>query len=85
MKLHIGAIESGQVALDDEDGEVTGWIDPKKAAHIVHCVNVHEQLVAALEEAERMAEALVSMCCDAQDAEGLEEIQAALRAAKEGK
>lgn len=37
---HIGAMESGQAAIDAANGsEVTGWLDPDDARRIVACVN----------------------------------------------
>ena len=37
---HIGAMESGQVAIDAANGsEITGWLDPDDARRIVACVN----------------------------------------------
>ena len=49
LPLKIGAMESGQYAIDDAKGqEITGWIEPEHAAHIVKCVNSHDTLVSAL-------------------------------------
>ena len=49
LPLKIGAMESGQYAIDDAKGqEITGWIEPEHAAHIVRCVNSHDALVALL-------------------------------------
>lgn len=40
---------SGGYAIDDAKGqEITGWLAPEHAAHIVKCVNSHDALVEAL-------------------------------------
>lgn len=47
---------SGGYAIDDANGqEITGWIEPEHAAHIVRCVNAHDGLVEALQEAMQMS------------------------------
>ena len=47
----IGALESGQAAIDGVGGDVTGWISIDDANHIVRCVNAHADMLEALESA----------------------------------
>jgi hypothetical protein len=45
----IGAMESGQVGIDDaQDRQVTGWIEPEDAERILRAVNSHDDLLEAL-------------------------------------
>ena len=88
LPLKIGAMESGQYAIDDAKGqEITGWIEPEHAAHIVHAVNSHDTLVSALTVARnRLADMLMNGGDDGQawkEAErAMPEIEAALTAAQ---
>ena len=69
---HIGALESGRVAIDGPNGEeVTGWLEQEEAHRILACVNacagvstevLHRVSVSqTLAENERLREALEAM------------------------
>lgn len=66
----IGAIESGQVAIDSDDGkEVTGWIDPEDAYLILNqqqrieeLERANQHLVMALADAEALEIGTAERC-----------------------
>ena len=54
--LHIEGTHAGygrRIATVPYVGDSTGWTSAANAAHIVHCVNNHDALVAALREVAR--------------------------------